>query len=153
MPETLRQLDRRIGEIRTEKEAAIDAQDFERAVTLRDEERDLLARRDAEQRRWLAAAEQRQLQTAARQRQSASAASAELDRLRRVVHDLRAQLRRHGIDPEAEPPARPRGDRQPPALSLGQPSASVCPQPRTALSLGQHRAGGYRRAARASRSR
>jgi ATP-dependent Clp protease ATP-binding subunit ClpA len=105
MPEALRQLDRRIGEIRTEKEAAIDAQDFERAVTLRDEERDLLARRDAEQRQWLAAAGQRQLQTAAGQRQSATGATAELDRLRRVVSDLRTQLRKHGIDPEAEPPA------------------------------------------------
>jgi ATP-dependent Clp protease ATP-binding subunit ClpA len=105
VPEALRQLDRRIGEIRTEKEAAIDAQDFERAVTLRDEERDLLARRDAEQRRWLAAAEQRQLQTAAGQRQSATVATAELDRLRRVISDLRTQLHRHGIDPDAEPPA------------------------------------------------
>src|SRR5487761_1390355 len=105
MPELLRQLDRRIDEIRTEKEAAIDAQDFERAVTLRDEERDLLVRRDAEQRQWLAAAEQRQWLAAAGQRQSATAATAELARLHGVIHALRTQLRGHGIDPEAEPPA------------------------------------------------
>src|SRR5487761_156665 len=86
MPELLRQLDRRIDEIRTEKEAAIDAQDFERAVTLRDEERDLLVRRDAEQRQWLVAAEHRQPQTAAGQRQSATAATAELARLHGVIH-------------------------------------------------------------------
>jgi ATP-dependent Clp protease ATP-binding subunit ClpA len=97
-PETLRQLDQRVEEIRAEKERAIDAQEFERAVTLRNEERELLAQRDAEQRRWLAGAEQRQ---------SAGPAAAELDRLRQVVSSLQEQLRSHGIEPDADPPASP----------------------------------------------
>jgi ATP-dependent Clp protease ATP-binding subunit ClpA len=94
MPEVLRQLDRRVDEIRAAKEAAIDAQEFERAVTLRNEERELRARRDAERELWLAAAEHR--------RSAAAASTAELDRLREAVRNLRAQLLRHGIEPEAE---------------------------------------------------
>jgi ATP-dependent Clp protease ATP-binding subunit ClpA len=95
-PHRLRQLDREISQIRAAKEAAIDTQDFERAVTLRNQERELLVQRDAEQRQWLAAAEQRQ---------SAGTAAAELDRLRAVVASLQAQLRSHGIEPVAGPPA------------------------------------------------
>ena len=83
VPEELRRLGRRIDEVRAEKEAAIDAQDFERAVTLRDEERGLLELRDTEQRRWLAAA-------------------TELEQLRRLVTSLQAQLRKHGLEPEAD---------------------------------------------------
>jgi ATP-dependent Clp protease ATP-binding subunit ClpA len=95
-PHRLRQLDREISQIRAAKETAIDTQDFERAVTLRNQERELLVQRDAEQRQWLAAAEQRQ---------SAGTAAAELDRLRAVVASLQAQLRSHGIEPVAGPPA------------------------------------------------
>jgi len=94
-PHRLRQLDREISQIRAAKEAAIDTQDFERAVTLRNQERELLVQRDAEQRQWLAAAEQRQ---------SAGTAAAELDRLRAVVASLQAQLRSHGIEPVGGPP-------------------------------------------------
>jgi ATP-dependent Clp protease ATP-binding subunit ClpA len=100
-PAALRQLDERIARIGREKQAAIDAQDFERAVTLRDEERELLRQRDDENSRWMAAAGERPPETD----------SAELDRLRRVTDNLQAQLRRHGIEPdpegsgEADPPA------------------------------------------------
>ncbi len=94
-PHRLRQLDREISQIRAAKEAAIDTQDFERAVTLRNQERELLVQRDAEQRQWLAAAEQRQ---------SAGTAAAELDRLRNMVASLQAQLRSHGIEPVGGPP-------------------------------------------------
>jgi ATP-dependent Clp protease ATP-binding subunit ClpA len=93
-PEALRELDRQVEQIRAAKEAAIDAQDFERAVTLRNSERELRARRDAERELWLAATEHR--------RSAISASTAELDRLRGVIRTLRAQLRRHGIEPEAE---------------------------------------------------
>jgi len=100
-PPTLRQLDERITRIGREKQAAIDAQDFERAVTLRDEERELVQQRDAEQSRWMAGVA----------KGPTDAEDAELDRLRRVIDNLQAQLRRHGIEPdpegqrEAEPPA------------------------------------------------
>jgi hypothetical protein len=92
-PAALRRVDERIAEVSREKEAAIDVQNFERAAALRNEERDLLSQRDAEHRRWMAAAEQRR---------SAVAADRELDRLRRVIGNLRAQLRRHGIEPDPE---------------------------------------------------
>jgi len=100
-PAGLRQLDERIARIGREKQAAIDAQDFERAVTLRDEERELLRQRDDENSRRMAAAGERPAETD----------GAELDRLRRVIDNLQAQLRRHGIEPdpegsgEADPPA------------------------------------------------
>ena len=92
--DALRELDRQVEEIRAAKEAAIDAQDFERAVMLRQSERELRARRDAERELWLAAAEHR--------RSAVAASAAELDRLRGVIQALRAQLRGHGIDPEEE---------------------------------------------------
>jgi len=89
---TLGRLDARIARVGREKQAAIDAQDFERAVTLRDEERELVQQRDAEYNRWSAAAESR----------PAGADGAELDRLRGVIDNLQAQLRRHGIEPDPE---------------------------------------------------
>jgi ATP-dependent Clp protease ATP-binding subunit ClpA len=58
-PEVLHEYTRRIAKVRTDKEAAIDAMDFEQAASLRDQERRLLQERDAEQRRWQAAREQR----------------------------------------------------------------------------------------------
>ena len=104
-PAALRQLDERITRIGREKQAAIDAQDFERAVTLRNEEQELLRQRDDENSRWMAEAGER----------PADADGAELDRMRRVIDNLQAQLRRHGIEPdpegqgEAEPPANAGG--------------------------------------------
>jgi ATP-dependent Clp protease ATP-binding subunit ClpA len=102
---TLRRLDERIARIGQEKQAAIDAQDFERAVTLRDEERELVQQRDTEHSRWAAAAGQR----------PADADGAELDRLRRVIDSLQAQLRRHGIEPDPEA----KGETDPPAGAAG----------------------------------
>ena len=46
-PPDLREFDERIARVRVEKEAAIDAQDFERAAGLRDDEKKLLAEREA----------------------------------------------------------------------------------------------------------
>jgi ATP-dependent Clp protease ATP-binding subunit ClpA len=104
-PAALRQLDERIARIGREKQAAIDAQDFERAVTLRDEEQELLRQRDDENSRWMAAAGERPSETD----------GAELDRLRRVIDNLQAQLRRHGIEPDPEG----KGEADPPADATG----------------------------------
>jgi ATP-dependent Clp protease ATP-binding subunit ClpC len=76
---------------RTEKEAAIEAQDFEQAASKRDREKHLLAIKAARQKQW-AAAHPAQPDLAEQSRQLA----AEVER-------LRALLRQHGIDPEDEP--------------------------------------------------
>jgi ATP-dependent Clp protease ATP-binding subunit ClpA len=104
-PAALRQLEERITQIGREKQTAIDAQDFERAVTLRNEEQELLQRRDDENSRWMAAAAE----------PPAGADGAELDRLRRVIDNLQAQLRKHGIEPDPEG----KGEADPPADATG----------------------------------
>ena len=47
-------LDEEVARVRREKEAAIDAQDFEGAVVLRDRERDLMAENDEREKQWTA---------------------------------------------------------------------------------------------------
>ena len=84
-------LDEQIEAARAEKEAAVDAQDFERAVSLRDREKQLLAAKAARQAQWAAGHPAKQ-DLAERSRQLA----AEVER-------LRALLRQHGIDPEDKP--------------------------------------------------
>ena len=73
----VRDLDREIAEVRRDKEAAIDAQDFEHAAVLRDRESQLLSDKAA------------RLQEAA-----------DLPSLSDEVERLRDLLRRHGIDPQ-----------------------------------------------------
>ncbi|HBC7265809.1 TPA: ATP-dependent Clp protease ATP-binding subunit [Corynebacterium striatum] len=51
-PEGLREVDDRIAEVRREKEAAIDAQDFEKAAGLRDKERKLGEERAEKEKQW-----------------------------------------------------------------------------------------------------
>ena len=51
-PPDLREFDERIAAVRLEKEAAIDAQDFERAAGLRDDEKKLLAARAEKEHAW-----------------------------------------------------------------------------------------------------
>ncbi len=53
-PPDLREFDERIAAVRLEKEAAIDAQDFERAANLRDDEKKLLAARAEKEEAWRA---------------------------------------------------------------------------------------------------
>ncbi|MGA4506367.1 ATP-dependent Clp protease ATP-binding subunit [Propionibacteriaceae bacterium G1746] len=53
-PPDLREFDERIANVRLEKEAAIDAQDFERAAGLRDDEQKLLAERAGKEAEWRA---------------------------------------------------------------------------------------------------
>ncbi|KQB83173.1 ATP-dependent Clp protease ATP-binding subunit [Corynebacterium oculi] len=51
-PEGLREVDERIAAVRREKEAAIDAQDFEKAAGLRDQERKLGEERAEKEKQW-----------------------------------------------------------------------------------------------------
>ncbi|MGI8695800.1 MAG: ATP-dependent Clp protease ATP-binding subunit, partial [Mycobacteriales bacterium] len=53
-PPDLREFDERIGEVRREKESAIDAQDFEKAASLRDKEKQLLAEKAQREKEWKA---------------------------------------------------------------------------------------------------
>jgi len=53
-PPDLREFDERIAQVRREKEAAIDAQDFERAAQLRDKEKQLLAQKAQREKEWKA---------------------------------------------------------------------------------------------------
>jgi ATP-dependent Clp protease ATP-binding subunit ClpC len=80
-------LDQEIAQVRREKEAAIDRQDFEAAVALRDKETQLLAARAAREKEWT--------ETAAGRPPLAG----ELGRVNAELDRLRAVLREHGIDP------------------------------------------------------
>ena len=73
----LAQLDREITQLRSDKESAIDAQDFENAAVLRDREQRLLGDKAARLQEWAA-----------------------LPSLSDEVERLRDLLRRHGIDPQ-----------------------------------------------------
>jgi Clp amino terminal domain, pathogenicity island component/UvrB/uvrC motif len=84
-------LDEQIEAARTEKQAAIDAQDFEQAVALRHRETQLLAAKAAQQEQW-ADAHPALPDLAEQSRQLA----AEVER-------LSALLRQHGIDPQDKP--------------------------------------------------
>ena len=53
-PPDLREFDEKIASVRLEKEAAIDAQDFEKAAGLRDDEQKLLAARAEKEQAWKA---------------------------------------------------------------------------------------------------
>ncbi len=51
-PPELRDLDQKISEVRSQKEAAIDAQEFEKAANLRDDEQTLIAERQQKEDSW-----------------------------------------------------------------------------------------------------
>ncbi|GAB3945822.1 ATP-dependent Clp protease ATP-binding subunit [Corynebacterium tapiri] len=53
-PDSIREVDERIADVRREKEAAIDAQDFEKAAGLRDQERKLGEERAEKEQQWRA---------------------------------------------------------------------------------------------------
>ena len=73
----LAELDQEITQVRSSKESAIDAQDFENAAVLRDREQQLLRDKAARQQEW-----------------------ADLPSLSDEVERLRDLLRRYGIDPQ-----------------------------------------------------
>jgi hypothetical protein len=87
----LEDLDREIAQVRREKEAAIERQDFEAAVSSRAREKQLLAARADREKEWAGSDAGRR--TAAR----------ELDRLGTELERLRATLREHGIEPGDDP--------------------------------------------------
>ena len=112
----LRSLEERIAQVRRDKEAAIDVQDFGQAALLRDAEKQLIEERArAEQETAAGARSASDTEDAddadAQARAGASGEGTgepdELGRLRARVADLEARLRRHGIDPDepGEPPA------------------------------------------------
>ncbi|WP_285731752.1 ATP-dependent Clp protease ATP-binding subunit [Nocardiopsis sp. ATB16-24] len=53
-PPDLREFDEKIAAVRRDKEAAIDAQDFEKAASLRDDEKQLLAKKAQREKEWKA---------------------------------------------------------------------------------------------------
>ncbi len=100
----LRSLEVRIAQVRRDKEAAIDVQDFGQAAVLRDTEKQLIEER--------VRVEQEAAAGAGAGEEGGAGAVAEADagegtgepdelgRLRARVADLEARLREHGIDPD-----------------------------------------------------
>jgi Clp amino terminal domain, pathogenicity island component/UvrB/uvrC motif len=108
-----RGLEVRIAQVRRDKEAAIDVQDFEQAVALRDAEKQLIEEQARVEQETAAGAESTG-ETGAVSEAGAGAVSEagadvegegagepdELGRLRARVADLESRLREHGIDPD-----------------------------------------------------
>ena len=87
VPADLRQAEEQLGQVRREKQAAIDAEDFERAAGLRDKELQLQERLTQRGRAWTAEVD---LEAVLQENQN----------LHREVERLRELLRRHGIEPD-----------------------------------------------------
>jgi ATP-dependent Clp protease ATP-binding subunit ClpC len=79
-------VDQEIAQVRREKEAAVDTQDFENAAALRDKEKELLAARASKEKEWTTATGGR------------PSLGAEFGRVNAELERLRAILRRHGLD-------------------------------------------------------
>jgi len=79
-------VDQEIAQVRREKEAAIDTQDFEAAAALRDKEKELLTARASREQEWAAVTGTR------------PALAAEFGRVSAELERLRAVLRQHGLD-------------------------------------------------------
>jgi ATP-dependent Clp protease ATP-binding subunit ClpA len=94
VPEDLREAEEQLAQVRRQKEAAIDAEDFEGAAALRDQERQLLARLAEREREWKAGVD---LDAVVGENQRLSG---EVQRLLGEVERLRELLRRHGIEPD-----------------------------------------------------
>ena len=87
VPAAIREDEEQLARVRREKQAAIDADDFERAAGLRDTERQLLRRLAERERAWTAGVD-------------LEAVIQETQNLHREVERLRELLRRHGVDPD-----------------------------------------------------
>jgi ATP-dependent Clp protease ATP-binding subunit ClpA len=79
-------VDQEIAQVRREKEAAIDSQDFESAAALRDKEKELLTVRASREMEWAAATGDR------------PSLAAEFGRVNAELQRMRAILRQHGLD-------------------------------------------------------
>jgi ATP-dependent Clp protease ATP-binding subunit ClpA len=91
VPDDLREAEEQLAQVRREKEAAIQAQDFEKAATLRDQEKQLLPRLAEREREWTAGVD-------------LAAVIQENHKLHSEVERLRELLHRHGIEPNGETP-------------------------------------------------
>jgi ATP-dependent Clp protease ATP-binding subunit ClpA len=87
VPEELREAEEQLAQVQRDKEAAIDAEDFEQAAALRDAERELWTRVAERERAWTAGVD---LAAVLQENQS----------LHREVEHLRALLRQRGIEPD-----------------------------------------------------
>jgi ATP-dependent Clp protease ATP-binding subunit ClpA len=87
VPEDLREAEEQLAAVRRQKQAAIEAEEFDRAGALRDQERQLLARVAERERAWTAGVD-------------LAAVVEENQRLHREVERLRELLHRHGIEPD-----------------------------------------------------
>jgi ATP-dependent Clp protease ATP-binding subunit ClpA len=94
VPEELREAGERLAEVRRQKEAAIEAQDFDRAAALRDAEEELLAGLAEREREWTAGVD------LAAVIQEVQRLHREVQRLHGEVQGLRELLRQHGIGPD-----------------------------------------------------
>jgi ATP-dependent Clp protease ATP-binding subunit ClpA len=86
MPDDLLEAQEQFARVRRQKQAAIDAEDFDRAAALRDQEQQLLGRLVEQEREWTAGVD-------------LEAVLQENQRLHSEVQRLRELLRRHGIEP------------------------------------------------------
>jgi ATP-dependent Clp protease ATP-binding subunit ClpC len=87
MQPDLEDLHQEIAQVRRDKEAAVDRQDFGAATALRDKEKQLLAERADREKEWAESAA------------GCRTVAQELDRLNTGLERLRATLREHGIEP------------------------------------------------------
>jgi ATP-dependent Clp protease ATP-binding subunit ClpC len=87
VPAELREAEEQLVQVRREKMAAIDREDFEQAAGLREKERQLLTHVAAQQGAWTAGVD-------------LAAVIQENQHLHREVERLRELLGRHGIDPD-----------------------------------------------------
>jgi ATP-dependent Clp protease ATP-binding subunit ClpA len=85
----LDEVDQQIAQARHEKEAAIDAQDFETAAALRDKEKELLTARASREKEWAAATG------------DSPSLAAEFGRVNAELKRLQAILRQHGLDADS----------------------------------------------------
>jgi len=83
----LHEVDQQIMQVRRQKEAAIDTQDFETAAGLRDKEKRLLAARASREKEWASATGD-----------DRPSLAAELGRVTAELERLRAILRQHGLE-------------------------------------------------------
>jgi ATP-dependent Clp protease ATP-binding subunit ClpC len=86
VPAELREAEEQLAQVRRDKEAAIDKEDFEQAAALREAERELLTRVAERERAWTAGVD-------------LAAVIQENQNLHREVERLRKLLHRHGIEP------------------------------------------------------
>ena len=81
-------LDQQIEQVRGERQAAADAQEYEQAASLRDREKELLAQKASRQEQWAAA------------HPDLPSLAEKFRQLGDEIERLRALLREHGIEPE-----------------------------------------------------